>query len=366
MKILFLVPYPTEGASNRVRVEQFIPYMESKGVLCKVRPFVNKRFYGILYLPHCYLEKIFWFIICTSNRILDIYRARRYDIVFIHREAYPFFGPFIEFILYKMHSTIVFDFDDAIFLPSTSKYNTYIGKLKNPNKTSKIIKMSALVIAGNNYLRDFALRYNNNTIVIPSSIDTEVYRPRPAEKSEEKDIVIGWVGSNTTKNFLYLIKDVFVRLSARYKNVTFNIVGADFSIIGIDKIITKKWSMQEELKDLQGFDIGIMPMPDNDWTKGKCGFKAILYMACGLPVAASPVGMNLEIVDDGGSGFLAKDADSWVEKLSILIEDEALRQKMGKAGRENVIERYSLAVWRPIFLENLMKTYQQRQKNGTG
>ena len=114
MKVLFLVPYPTEGASNRVRVEQFIPYLKSQGVICKVRPFVNKAFYKILYLPHRYLEKVFWFTICTLNRLFDILRALNYDLVFIHREAYPLGGPFIESLLYILGKPIIFDFDDAI------------------------------------------------------------------------------------------------------------------------------------------------------------------------------------------------------------------------------------------------------------
>ena len=130
MKILFLVPYPKEGASNRVRVTQFIPYLESRDMVCRVRSFVNRRFFNILYAPHRYSEKIFWFILATLNRMLDVIRSFRYDLVFVHREAYPLWGPSIEFILHKMKKPIVFDFDDAIFLPNSSEHNIYIERFK--------------------------------------------------------------------------------------------------------------------------------------------------------------------------------------------------------------------------------------------
>ncbi len=359
MKILFLVPYPTEGASNRIRVEQFLPFLHDKGMVYKVRPFINKRFYAILYLPYHYAEKAFWFFICTLNRILDIVRALRYDVIFIHREAYPFGGAIIESILRSMGKPIIFDFDDAVFLPNTSKENIYIDKFKNPNKVAKIIGMSRCVIAGNSYLSNFALKYNKNVIVIPSSIDTEKYRPvpRPAEKAE---IVIGWMGSNTTKDFLLDLEQAFVRLSGRYKNITFKLVGAQPSGIRLSSVIYKKWKMEEEFADLNSFDIGIMPVPDTEWAKGKCGFKAILYMSCGLPVVVSPVGANLEIIDEGVNGFFAANNEEWVNTISKLVEDGKLRRTMGEKGRDKVIQRYSLIYTAPLFYKSLRAVYGEK------
>lgn len=355
MKILFLVPYPTEGASNRVRVEQYIPYLESKGFFCKVRPFVNREFYRILYFRRRYLQKAFWFILCTVNRLFDIARAIGYDIIFIHREAYPFGGPILESLFSRMGKTIIFDFDDAIFLTNTSRENIYIERFKNPAKTSKIIEMSALVIAGNEYLKDYALKYNRNVIVIPSCVDTE--RLCPSLSRDDKDeIIIGWIGSNTTKEFLYDIEDVFIELSRRHSNFKIKIVGANFySAVLNPIIINKEWSLDDEAREIQSFDIGIMPMPDNEWTKGKCGFKALLYMACGKPVVASPVGVNLDIVDDGITGFFARGKDEWVAKLSTLIKDKELRRKMGSAGREKVVEKYSMNSAALIFYNALKK-----------
>lgn len=359
MKILFLVPYPTEGASNRVRVEQFLPYLESKGIRYKIRSFVNKRFYKILYLPSRYIEKIFWFIVCTINRIFDILRSLGYDLVFIHREAYPFFGAVIESILFVIGKPIIYDFDDAIFLPSTSKQNIYINKFKNPGKISDIIKMSRSVIAGNNYLRDFALQFNKNTVVIPSSVDTEKYKP-VSPKADKGRLVIGWIGSNTTEAFLYDLEETFVSLSDKYKNLVIKIIGAEFRSLRLKNVMNKKWMLNEEVVDLQSVDIGIMPMPDNLWTRGKCGFKAILYMACGIPVVASPVGADLEIMDEGTNGFLACGNKEWMDKLSALIEDASLREKIGKNAREKIIKKYSLDYTAPIFYEVLINTYAKK------
>lgn len=356
VKILFLVPYPTEGASNRVRAEQYIPYLESKGFFCKTRPFVNREFYRILYFPHRYLEKALWFIIGTVNRLFDMARALGYDVIFIHREAYPFGGPFFESLLSKMGKPIIFDFDDAIFLSNTSRENIYIERFKNPAKISKIIKMSALVIAGNAYLKNYALKYNASVIVIPSSVDTKKYCPAPPADNKD-EVIIGWIGSNTTKGFLYDIEDVFVQLSKRHANLRFKIVGANFYNAALSSIITnKEWRLEDEVRDIQSFDIGIMPMPDNEWTKGKCGFKALLYMACAKPVVASPVGVNLDIIEDGINGFLAESKDAWVKKISILIGESELRKKMGAKGREKVETKYSLDSNALIFCGALEKT----------
>lgn len=358
MKILFLVPYPTEGASNRIRVEQYMPYLNSKGVVCKIRPFVNSHFYKILYAPGRYMEKAFWFVICTLNRILDLMRAMSYDIIVIHREAYPFGGPIFETIFFKIGKPLVFDFDDAIFLPNTSHQNTYIERFKKPGKISKIIEMSALVIAGNDYLKDYALKYNKNVVVIPSSIDTDRYKP--SVKRDKKEIIIGWIGSNTTKDFLYGVEEVFASLSNQHQNLIFKIIGPKFEMPMVGNISNQTWSLDSEIGDIQNFDIGIMPMPENEWTKGKCGFKALLYMSCGIPVVASPVGVNLKIIEEGVDGFFAKNNEEWLKKLNVLIENNALRAELGKKGRDKVLKQYSLVSNAPLFYKKLIEVYNNR------
>ena len=281
-------------------------------------------------------------------------------MIFVHREAYPFGGPILESLFCHMRKPLVFDFDDAIFLPNTSEYNVYVERFKKPEKTVEIIKMSSKVIVGNNYLKEYALQYNDKVYVIPSSIDTERYRPL-AGKREKKNIVIGWIGSMTTRNFLYELEDVFVRLSEKYGNLVFKIVGAPFHSAKLKNIINKEWSLEDEIADIQSFDIGIMPMPNNRWTKGKCAFKTILYMACGIPTVSSAVGMNLEVIDNGVDGYLVKDEDEWVERLSLLIEDRDLREAAAKKGRENIEKRYSLQVTAPLLYEVLKESTQNEK-----
>lgn len=359
MRVLFLVPYPTEGASNRIRVEQFLPYLESQNVIVKVRPFANRRFYRILYLQGHYIEKLFWFFVSTINRVFDLFRAIRYDLIFIHREAYPFGGPFIESLVHGMGKPIIFDFDDAIFLPNTSKENRHIDRFKNPDKVCAIIRMSRSVIAGNKYLEEFTLRYNDNVVIIPSCVDTDRYIPATHRKDADT-VTIGWIGSVTTQGYLSGMKDVFAALSARHKNVIFRVIGAQLDNDFFNGVVSKRWSLDNEISDLQEIDIGIMPLSDDEWSKGKCGFKAILYMACGLPVVASAVGANNYIIDDAITGFLPRTKEEWVERLSALIRDEELRRKMGRKGREKAVREYSLAHASPLFYQILRMACSSR------
>ncbi|MDD5423183.1 MAG: glycosyltransferase family 4 protein [Candidatus Omnitrophica bacterium] len=351
MKVLFIVPYPSEGASNRLRVEQFLPYLKTNGIGYTVRPFVGKEFYRILYLRHNYLKKILFFILATAARLSDIFRALSHDIIFIHREAYPFGPPVFECIFRMLGKPIIYDFDDAIFLRNTSGINNYIERFKNPGKVSGIIGISSYVIAGNRYLGDFAARFNKNVIIIPTAIDTEIYRPT-AKKSGKKGVIIGWMGSNTTRMFLHDMADVFKELSAMHEGLVFKIVGGYFHS-SLKNVTNEEWSMEMETEALRSFDIGIMPMPDNEWTRGKCAFKAILYMSCGIVPVCSPVGVTTEIVEDGVNGFLARDKDEWVSKLSTLIKDAELREKIGRAARALIEKRYSVAVNAPIFIETI-------------
>ena len=341
MRILFWVPYPSEGASNRYRIEQYLPYLK-KTWAHVLHPFWSSNAYKILYQKGCLLKKTLYFALGSLKRILDILFLFRYDIVIIHREAYPIGGPIFEALLHFFNKTFIFDFDDAIFLPTCSRANNFIEKFKRPDKVSSIISKSSYVIAGNSYLADFASRYSRDVCVIPTSIDTSKYKA--CVKDKKSDIVIGWVGSLTTIDFLAPLSSVFMRLSQKYPHIKFKIIGGNFSIHGLTNIVSKQWSACEEISDLQTFDIGIMPMLDNKWTNGKCGFKAILYMSCGIPSVCSAVGVNKEIISDGENGFLATTSDDWVNKLSFLIEDRELREKIALRARETVEEKFSVAV----------------------
>lgn len=287
----------------------------------------------------------------TASRIIDLFLINRYDIVFIHREAYPIGVAFFETILSNLKKPFIFDFDDAIFLFATSHQNNFAINYKNPLKTAKIIKMSRGVIAGNSYLADFALQHNSIVWVIPTSIDTDKYHNESNTRNKHTNVTIGWIGSVTTLGFLDSMVNVFRRLSNKFPNIQFKIVGGEFSISGLSNIISSPWSIERELDDLKTFDIGIMPMPDNEWTRGKCGFKAIIYMSMGIPCVCSAVGVNNEIITNGLNGFLANTEDEWTDSLSFLINDDKKRREIGANARMVAEEKYSVKSNVSKFLE---------------
>lgn len=363
MRILFWVPYPKEGPSNRLRVEQYLPHLEREGIYYTLMPFWRTAAYKILYRKGHYLKKLYFFILGFVSRILDILRIGNYDIVFIHRESCPLGGLFFEKILSRLRKPFIFDFDDAIFLSSSSKPNSFIEKFKNPSKIRGIIRLSSCVIAGNNYLAKFALKENNNVFILPTCIDSQVYRPC-ARKEAGNVVTIGWIGSITTSGFLEMMGNVFKQVSQRFgsKKVRFRIVGGECLGNQLDNLTCKEWSLEEEIEDLKTFDIGIMPMPDNPWTKGKCGFKAILYMSMAIPCVCSPVGVTTEIIKDGVNGLLAASEPDWIEKISLLIERPELRQGIGQQGRRTVEEKYSVSANAHNFLEIIRKAASKNAK----
>ena len=350
MKVLFIVPYPPQGASNRFRVLQFLPFLQQEGVRTRVRPFYSHSLWRILYRPGRYAEKILYGVLCSLNRALDLLRSVSYDIVFIHRESFPIGPAWFERLLRLFGKPYVYDFDDAIFLPNVAEPNRALGRLKCPGKVASIVRGSRVTIAGNSYLAEFAEGAGAGKIeILPTVVDTALFVPR--DRGEEKnEVVIGWIGSPTTIEFLENFRPVIHRVLTRCQGkARFLVVGGKLTGELPEGINCLPWSLESEIACLQKFDIGIMPMPDNQWTRGKCAFKAIEYMAVGIPAVCSPVGMNLELIDSGVNGFLAEDEKQWVEILCDLVHDQALRQKIGEAGRRLVEASYSLRKAAPRF-----------------
>lgn len=352
MKALFITPYPTEGPSNRYRVEQYLPYLNSQGIEPTLRPFTRPaQFYRLLYQPRQVLRKGIYFLFSACSRLLDLWEAPRHDLVFVHREAFPFGPPFLEWLFTHLRRPLVFDFDDAIYLPNVSHANRWLSFLKMPNKTAHIIRYSTEVIAGNDYLRNYAQQYNPHVTVIPTPIDTCLYTVRKDEPQNKKQITIGWMGSHSTIGYLNQLDEVFRRLARQYQIIV-KVVGAKYQLPGVE-VISLPWALPREVTDLQSFDIGVMPLSDDEWTRGKCGFKLLQYMGVSVPAVCSPVGVNSEIVQDGVNGYLAATEEEWVAKLSHLIEEAHLRREMGRRGRITVEERYSVKVNAPRLVEVL-------------
>ena len=355
IKMLFIVPYPTEGASNRYRVEQYLPYLEQQEIQCRLRPFVSERFFKILYQEGRLLEKIFYFLVACLKRTEDLYEAFHSDIVFIHREACPLGPPIFEWLCSRaMRKPVIFDFDDAIFLTNTTLLKPGWRFLKCPWKVKKIIQMSRSVIVANRYLEEYARRYQEKVWVIPTTVDTEHFQMKKSFR-ENGLLVIGWIGTASTAIYLEEIVPILQKLASRYRFVL-RVIGSSKSleIPGVN-VENCEWSLKEDWNYFLDLDIGIYPLPDDPWSRGKAAFKAIQYMAAGVPVVASPVGMNCEVIQDGVNGFLAHTEKEWLHKLSLLIQEPSLRRRLGEAGRLTVEVRYASHVYRERVL-NVIRT----------
>ncbi|HEV3166662.1 MAG TPA: glycosyltransferase family 4 protein, partial [Isosphaeraceae bacterium] len=268
-------------------------------------------------------------------------------------------GPPVLETLLAQRVPFVYDFDDAIFLPASNEINPRVRRLKRPHHVGKIVAMATRTTVGNEFLASYARQFNGNTHVIPTTLDTDEYRPR--EKSEAKRALrIGWSGSFSTASHLHTI-DPALRQVLRWPRTELFVLGApDFQLAGARNVIAKRWTLETEIADVSSFDIGLMPLPDTALSRGKCGFKALLYMSLGIPCIVSPVGVNCEIIKDGENGLLASTEDEWVEAIGRLADDPALRKRLAEAGRQTVVERYSGQRWAPRFLDILREAAESR------
>jgi glycosyltransferase involved in cell wall biosynthesis len=359
IRVLALSPIPEEGAGCRFRIAQFIPYLRSVGIEVTLRSLFNADFFRLVYKPGHYLRKSMAFARLSLERLDSLRDASRFDIVLIYREIFPIGPALIERLLgSNQRPPVVFDFDDAIFLPSVSDANRFIRALKTPGKVETIIRHSHHVIAGNEYLAAYARQFSGAVTVIPTCVDTTKFMPSPEAFSSNgseaaREPVIGWIGSPTTAAYVRRLTDVFRRLRERHPFVL-RVSGTSerFDVPGV-ATDNAPWTLDGEVELFNTCDVGVYPLIDDEWSKGKCRFKAIEFMACGVPVVAAAVGVNREIIDDGVNGFLASTEDEWVEKLGRLLRDRELRRRFGEAGRRTVEQRYSLRVHAPALAATL-------------
>lgn len=337
MKILFFTNYSMLGPSSRYRIYNYFKSYRENGVKCNYT-----FFWGNFYISRIMAQKnkfakffllCFYYPVCIIKRFLSIPRVPFYDIVHIERDFCPGLPAWGEYLIAKvLKKGLIFEFDDAVYLSSRPR-----------GKTEKVLGYSMGVISGNASLGDFASRYCSEVIVVPTSIDADHYFSVKQKAVKMTDAVtIGWIGTFSTIKYLELVKDVLEKLSKNY-NIELNVVCNTglFWDNGL-KINNIKWSLETYVDELCKFDIGIMPLTDSEWEKGKCGFKLIQYMGVGIPVVASSVGVNNELVRSGENGYLAKNREEWYDVLEKLIKDRDLRENMGKLGRRIVEDHYSV------------------------
>ncbi len=366
MKILILLPHPIESPGPRFRIYQYLPYFKKAGIEYTVGVFLNSVEYARIYNdPSASLfEKSNALIKGILRQLHKISDIKSYDGVMIYREAMLLGGPWIERYISKKGIPVIFDFDDAIWIPVKSQtgISPFLKRLvKSEQKFDEIMKLSAHIIAGNEYLTQHARLLNNNVSVIPTVVDTDYYKPVAQTKEQQQNLVIGWIGSGSTAMYLKLLDNIWKQLPQPYR---LNVIGGIYNPAGI-QTNTIKWSLNTELSEMAKFDIGIMPLSDDEWSRGKCGLKALEYMAMGIPCVASSVGVNTDIIKDGVNGFLAKDEKDWIEKVTLLIENPELRQRLGMAGRKTVEQRYSVKVWAAKYIKLIRDIIKIEGHNGS-
>ena len=350
-KILFIASHRKDRApGQRFRFEQYFDYLESQGFQCELSHIISEKDDKMLYKPGNYFKKFLFIVRAWQKRAKDKARAGEFDIIFIAREALLTRSMHFERAFSRSKAKVVFDFDDSIWLTNVSAANQWFKFLKGPGKTPHLIGMADLVTAGNQYLADYARPYNEEIRIVPTTIDTEMYQRIELPKQEQ--VCIGWSGSITTIQHFELALPFLKKIKEKYGDkVTFKVIG-DGSYrqeeLGIQGL---PWTSESEVRELSGIDIGIMPLPDSEWAKGKCGLKGLQYMALSIPTLMSPVGVNTEIIQDGENGYLAKATEEWVEKISALIESPELRQKMGAAARQTVLDKYSVEANKSLYLQ---------------
>lgn len=352
-KILIIADHRlNRSPSQRYRFEQYLDYFKSQGFDWELSEIITENDDKVFYAPGKYMAKAWILLKSIFIRLKDLQRAKNFDIIFIQREALLLGSSYFEKQFFKKHK-VIFDFDDSIWLLDTSPENKKFEFLKNPDKTKINIAHAHAVIAGNKFLANYAKQFNKNSIVIPTTIDTEFHIPKPELRSKEK-IVIGWSGSISTIKHFEMAIPALKQIQHKYPNkIEIHVIGqSSYSHPDIN-VISKNWSAKTEVDNLNCFDIGIMPLPNDEWVKGKCGLKGLSYMACGIATIMSNVGVNSDIIEHGKNGFLAETEQEWVNCLSLLIENSDLRHKIGQAGRESVVKNYSVNAHKDTYVSVL-------------
>jgi len=342
MHILFVAPYPFEQApSQRFLFEQYLGLLEANGHTYELASFYDKHAWRILHQEGHVFQKAISLLGAFTKRMFLLFQLPRFDYVFIHREAGHAGPPIWEWMAVKIfRKKIIYDFDDAIWLPNFSEGNRRFQRLKWYSKVWSIMKWSYKISAGNPYLAERAGKFNNRVTVNPTTIDTENLHNRLQDHRAEP-LAIGWTGSHTTLKYLNPLVPLLQRLVQEipFKTVIIANEPPPFSLQGLEFV---PWKKETEAEDLLRFHIGIMPLKDDEWSRGKCGFKALQYMAMGIPALVSPVGVNTEIVDHGHNGFVCKTDADWEKYLKKLLTDKALRAAMGQKARLKIDHHYSV------------------------
>lgn len=351
-RVLILCPYPLGiSPGQRFRFEQYLNILREQGVHIDVRPFLDMDTMRILYKPGHMFQKVVGVISGFVRRLLTLPRVFAYDYIFVHREATPVGPPFVEAILFILGRRVIFDFDDAIFISKTSRVNRIVAFAKWSSKIRFITRHSMKVAVCNNYLVNWVRQYNENAVLLPTTIDLDYHRPIAKPPLASRRPVIGWTGTQSTMVYLELIREALSELQARYDFEFRVICDVDPKFPELRNYRFIKWALASEIEDLAGMDVGIMPVPQGEWEQGKVGFKAIQYSGVAAVPVVSSTGSGHEVVLHGKTGFVVdNDKASWVNALSSLLNNPDQLEAMGQAAREYIDTRYSVRSQVPTYL----------------
>jgi glycosyltransferase involved in cell wall biosynthesis len=356
-RALFLTAYPEEDASCRYRVHQFLPYLDQAGYECTVAPFASKRLFKLLKTQGGLVRKAIEAVRSTARRFAIVRKVGSYDLVVIHREVFPFFAPVVENLVLRRakqsrrRTRVIFSFDDALYAGHedvSSLSHPVLYRWKHGRGYDEVIRGCDHVIAGNRILADHAARFNASVTVIPTAVDCAKYQPRQVDATQPRPITIGWMGSPTTAPYLRLVAPALQCVAAKHADkVHFRFVGCPEYKLELPNFTSVPFRLQTEIEELKQFDIGLMPLIDSAWTRGKCAFKAVQYMASGVATVASPVGITPDLIHDGVNGVLAASLEDWFRTLDRLITDAGWRNRIAREARRSIETGYSIETWAP-------------------
>jgi glycosyltransferase involved in cell wall biosynthesis len=348
--LLCLSTYPEDDASIRQRFLAYVPLLAEAGWDIRFEPIISPRLYRIKNVPgrSAVAIKAVLLVGGLLRRLAVLLLSRRYDAIWVHREAFPFFNPWPERLLrLTARGRILFDFDDALYVPSPGG-NDWRHRLRDPASFRASVRCADVVTAGSPTLVDWALQEGTDAHFLPTCVDTTRY---PVRGDSAAPLTIGWVGSWSTAPYLHRVLRPLIETSETGLRVLL-VGGTNVEPIAqaIPGAVWRPWRRDREIADLSEFDIGIMPVPDSEWERGKCAYKLIQYMALGIPYVASPVGMNVYVTEESGGGLLADGDDEWAAALRGLISDPGLRVRLGRAGRAYAECHFDTSVWGPRLL----------------
>lgn len=349
MRVLAFTKYGAQAASTRQRLLQYLPALHAANIHVEWRPLLDDDY--VRGLTRGAKPSRMAIARLYAQRMGQLAQAREVDALWIYAELFPYLPAPFERLAFAGRTPVVYDFDDAFFHQYDAAAHPLVRRLL-AGKLEPLLRGAAVCACGNDYLRNYAARFCDRTVILPTVVDTDAYLPASGQR--DGPLSIGWIGTPSTWGYVRPLLPLLAQLAAE-RGVRIRVVGAGSAVEAdrFDGLDIVDWREDTEIAEVQRMDIGIMPLPDEGWARGKSGYKLVQYMACGLPVVASPVGVNAQIVVEGETGFLARTPEAWRAALVALLDDAGLRRRMGESGRQRAQMSYSLRHCAPQMVQLL-------------